>query len=144
MTLIRFSIRKGLRQNFHLTKKIPLCRVTLWNVNSKRSICLSIQFLVSINYLLCNFLLDKTIEQTMNRPELGRLDSLIMLMLFIFGFYHATNVQKSLEATLKWLEKQRALIRKKTLVSPDMRRMKQTFKMLCIQLSSCKIHLHIM
>ena len=33
------------------------------------------------------------------------------------------------------MEKQMATIRKKTLVSPDMRWMKQTFKNLCIQLS---------
>ena len=39
-------------------KKIPLYRVTLWNVNGKRSISLSAHFLGSINYLLSNFLLN--------------------------------------------------------------------------------------
>ena len=43
-----------------------------------------------------------------------------MLMEFIVGFYHSENVQKSLEPALKWLEKQRAAIRKKTLVSLNM------------------------
>ena len=76
------------------------------------------------------------------RPEVGRLDSLIMLMLFMIGFYRSTNVQKSLEAALKWLKKQRVAIRKKTFISPDRRRMKP-FKMQCIRLSRCKIHLHI-
>ena len=36
---------------------------------------------------------------------MGKLDSLLIL---IVGFYRSTNVQKSLEAALKWLEKQRA------------------------------------
>ena len=63
-----------------------------------------------------------------------------MLMLLIVGFYHSAKMQKSLEATLKWLGKQRTVIRKKTLISPNMRRMKQTLKMSYIQLSCCKIY----
>ena len=41
--------------------------------------------------------MDQTIEQTMDR-----LDSLIMVMLFIIGVYCSTNMQKSLEAVLKY------------------------------------------
>ena len=48
--------------------------------------------------------MDQTIEQTMNKDcktRDGQLDSLIMLMLFIIGFYHSTNMRKFLEAVLK-------------------------------------------
>ena len=40
-------------------------------------------------------------------------------------------------------DKAGAATRKKILVGPDMKRMKQTFKVSCIQLSHCKIHLHM-
>ena len=52
-------------------------------------------------------------------------------------------LQKSLELARKWLENQKTSIRIKNLVNPYMRRMKQTFKMLCIQLSRFKIHFPI-
>ena len=90
----------------------------------------------------------QTNKQTVNRDnktrEGGRLDSLIMLMWFIVGFYRSTNVQKFLDAELKWSEKQRAAIRKKTLVSPNKRKMKQIFQMSCIPLNYSKINYQIM
>ena len=46
-----------MNKGFHSVKKIPLCRVTQWNFNDKRSICQSAHFLVNITYLLRNVLL---------------------------------------------------------------------------------------
>ena len=51
-----FLEKKGLKQKFHSTKKIPLCRVTLGNDKGMSSICLYAHCLVSINYSLSNFL----------------------------------------------------------------------------------------
>ena len=57
MTLILFvEYEIEIGKNFHSTKKIPLLRMTRWNDNGMRSIWLSAHFLVSISYLLSNFL----------------------------------------------------------------------------------------
>ena len=58
ITLILFIEKeKEIRLNLQSTKKIPLWRFTRWNDNRMSSTWQSVHFLVSINYLLSNFLL---------------------------------------------------------------------------------------
>ena len=91
--------------------------------------------------------MDQSIKQAMNRDSKTR-DGQIEFSNNANAVHHwilsFNQHVKSQEAALKWLEKQRAAIRKKTLLSPNMRRMKQAFILSCIQLSCCKIHRHIM
>ena len=90
--------------------------------------------------------MDQTIEQTINRESKTRggqfefSNNANTVHRWILSFNQLAEISRS---CTKMARKTEGRHKKKEFVSPDMSRMKQTFKMSCIQLSCCKIHLHI-
>ena len=83
--------------------------------------------------------MDQTIEKTMNRDSKIRSGQIgLMLMLFIGWIQQCAEISWSCTETRK---AKGSYKKKKTLVSPNIRRMKRTFKISCKQFSCCKIHL---
>ena len=88
---------------------------------------------------------DQTIEQTMNRDsktsggQIGFSNNANAIHHWILSFSQCADISRSSTEMAGKAES----YHKKTLVSPDTRRIKLTFKMSCIQFSHCQIHFHM-